>query len=197
MKEYIERGVFNVDVATSEVNAISAGNCHTIPGTKPIYVLCRNNNASQSSPKCSFHSFFQFFLDCAKQLDQRIDHEILSKGIVKCCQILRIDLVAENNCSGKTVILLSNNISSRKILDSLREQRQGNLMLYDDGVDMFDTWNVPKYYNCSKSEKKKQKEDVRNWIDRGGILLTHSQQFRGCESTNVVLVFSSLLIAPE
>ena len=61
-------------------------------------------------------------------------------------------------------------------------------MVYDDGVDMFDTWNVPKYYNCSELEKEKQKEDVRNWIDRGGILLTHSQQFRGCESTNVVLV---------
>ena len=188
VREYIS--VNNGDTKTSEEKIISAGKSHTIPGTKPICVLCKTNNAINSSPKCSFVSIFRFF----KHYFRRVDYTVLSKGIVKCCQILRVDLTGNGNFKGKTVILLSSNISSRKILDSLgKQQQEGKLMLYeyDDGVDVFDTRNVPKYYNCSESDKVKQKKDLCNWIDHGGVLLTHSQQFRGCEATNVVVVSHS------
>ena len=191
VREYIS--VNGGDIKTSEEKVISPGESHTIPGTKPICVLCRKKIASNSSPKDSLIYTFRFTINSAKQYFKRTDYELLSKGIVKCCQKLRIDLDGSGNFPRKTVILLSSNISSRKIMDSLRKQQKekGNLFLYDGGVEIFDTRNVPKYHNCSKSVKEKQKEDVRNWIDGGGILLTHSQQFRGCESTNVVVVSHS------
>ena len=83
------------------------------------------------------------------------------------------------------------NISSRKVRDQLKKEKLENFALFDAGVDMFDNRNFPKRYNCSEEEIEKQKEDVKDWSNRGGVLLTHSLQFRGCGSTNVVVVSHS------
>ena len=185
------------DITTYNTKSLSAGESSTIPGSKPICIICRNSAKGSSRTQNSFLNLSLFLCFSLWNITKRhlriIDYGVLTKGIIEYFKRINVDVskLSEGKTKGKFVILLGSNISSIKIRDQLKKEKLENLAMFDAGVDMFDNRNFPKRYNSSEEEIEKQKEDVKDWSDRGGVLLTHSLQFRGCESTNVVVVLHS------
>ena len=82
-----------------------------------------------------------------------------------------------------TVILCDENISPRLLKPLLRVR--GDITLYDAGVEMFATDGTPRHYTADIAGQRK---DLVNWINHGGVLLTHEKMFAGCEATIVVML---------
>ena len=158
IRDYV-RGDFVRTILTPELGQSS---CSTVPGRKPVCVLYNNG-----------------WLDTTFN---RVNYGAISEAVREYFNHVNIDPA---NCTDKVAILLGNNISSSKIVTNISLP---NVKLYDAGVDMFDSSNVPHYYDLPCAELERQKSDLQAWLDHGGILLSHAQQFKGCEATNVVTI---------
>ena len=91
----------------------------------------------------------------------------------------------ENNRSKQTVILCNRNISPRQVKMKLKPLLTGDVTLYDAGVEKFDYYNTPLHYGADIAG---QREQVKTWINNGGVLLTHDSMFRGCEAETIVFL---------
>ena len=88
----------------------------------------------------------------------------------------------EHNKREQTVILCGLKISPRQVEPLLTS----DVTLYDAGVEKFDgEFQKPQLYSADLT---KQRKDLVNWINNGGILLTHDKMFNGCEAETVVFL---------
>ena len=134
--------------------------CSTVPGTRPLAILYKNGHPNN-----------------------RMNYKAVSRAVSRYINHLNISTMQDKR--DRIVILLSNNVSSKKLTEKL--QLPG-VKLYDGGVEMFDNGNAPKYYKLSEDQSAQQDLDIGDWVSKGGILVTHAQQFKGCEASNVLLL---------
>ena len=87
----------------------------------------------------------------------------------------------KNKRSKETVILCDRLISPRQMKPLLT----GDVTLYDAGVEQFDLYNTPYHYSA---DIDRQREQLKTWINSGGVLLTHKDMFRGCEAETIVFL---------
>ena len=87
----------------------------------------------------------------------------------------------EHNKSDQTVILCDWNISPRQVKPLLT----GEVTLYDAGVEEFDYSSKPHHYT---PDTPRQREDLVDWINKGGVLLTHDLMYRGCEAETILFI---------
>ena len=87
-----------------------------------------------------------------------------------------------NTATSSVAILCDTEISATKLAAEL--QLPG-LLTYTAGVERFSDYNSTKY---SSEGGDQDTSSVGAWLERGGVLLTHSMQFRGCEADVVILV---------
>ena len=83
-------------------------------------------------------------------------------------------------------------IESKQLLDAIRSYLRNNQMkllskihYYDGGIKIFDIEFNPDYNENIESDTRRP---VVDWIDTGGILLTHDSLFAGAESDVVIAV---------
>ena len=113
-----------------------------------------------------------------KWSDDDTDYQVLAG-----CVSLYLDREKINTATSSVAILCDGEISATKLAAKL--QLPGlYVYTYTAGVERF-------YYNSAKYSSKGGSGDtssVEAWLERGGVLLTHSMQFRGCEADVVILV---------
>ena len=97
------------------------------------------------------------------------------------CVSLYLEREKINTATRSVAILCDQGISATKLAAALQLPR---LYTYTAGVEWF-------YDNRAKYSSEGGDQDtssVEAWLERGGVLLTHSQQFRGCEADVVIVV---------
>ena len=86
-----------------------------------------------------------------------------------------------NTATSSVAILCDNEISATKLSAALQLPE---FYTYTAGLE-FDRYNSAEY---SSEGGDQDTSSVEAWLERGGVLLTHSMQFRGCEADVVILV---------
>ena len=94
------------------------------------------------------------------------------------------------------VILCESGVSSKALKGETDKVLGLCSFLYDHGITMFDSDGLKKntpgeHYNNEEEFVEAQKRDVLSWSRNGGILITTTQQFRGCEADVAIVVGSS------
>ena len=167
MRSFIEGNVHfggGADVSGPSLLSVS-DQCSTVPGSRPVCLLYNNG-----------------FLH--NNILNTVNYSAVSGAIRRYIRHININPAV---CADKIVILLSNNVSTLRLSTKLSLDNI-TVALYDGGVEMFDDHSLPRHYNISPAQLARQEEAALAWLHRGGILLTHAAQFRGCEASNVILV---------
>ncbi len=87
----------------------------------------------------------------------------------------------------KIAVLCDLSISARKLSDKVKNEVLMPVSCYDGGVEMFEKDGSPMYRENTADDRGDT--ELTEWLeDKCNILLTHTQQFRGCESDAVILV---------
>ena len=97
------------------------------------------------------------------------------------CVSLYLEREKINTATSSVAILCDGEISATKLAAKLQLPE---FYTYTAGVERF-------YYNSAKYSSKVGDQDISSveaWLERGGVLLTHSKQFRGCEADVVIVV---------
>ena len=64
-----------------------------------------------------------------------------------------------------------------------------DIFLFDAGMEEFNEYrHRPRHYSA---DLPGQREGLLKWLDKGGVLITHSYMFRGCEAETVVYISQS------
>ena len=121
-------------------------------------------------------SWLMFKCDKSRDFSYRPDHRVIA-GCVN--QFLK-----GREQIKQIAILCDRTVSPRELLPLLTVTGR-NILLYDAGVEAFKKIYEPHYY---EADLVKQREDLVDWLETGGILLTHDKMFRGCEAETVVFV---------
>ena len=141
--------------------SIAEGSASTVAGTRPTAILYKRTLLGDA--------YSHFISDIS-------DYEVLAG-----CVSLYLEREKINTATSSVAILCDGEISATKLAAKL--QLPG-LYTYTAGVERF-------YYNSAKYSSKGGSGDtssVEAWLERGGVLLTHSKQFRGCEADVVIVV---------
>ena len=114
-------------------------------------------------------------------LFQDYSYEQYAKGVNKFLSKKQVDT------NGTQIAIICHEISPRRLKKYFPKSK-----LYDGGVDCFDGVKVAKYYSISEQSLSTQKQDVRDWLKSGGILITNAAQFEGAEADIVILVIENM-----
>ena len=162
---------------------ITCGKVSTVQGFRPtciVFPLIKKNKTVQYEvmAKCIKMYFEKIHLDISKV----IGTQRKSRG--NGSESLSIAILCESGVSSKDL-----KKETDKILNICS-------YLYDHGISVFDSDGLKKnapgeYYNHEEKFAEAQKRDVLSWSRTGGILITTTQQFRGCEADVAIVVGSS------
>ena len=134
--------------------------------------------------------------------DKTVQYEVMAKCIKMYFEkyISKVSGTQRKNPENKAVslsiaILCESGVSSKALKEETDRIMDMSSFLFDHGISMFNSdgqkKNVPgEYYNVEKEFVEAQKRDVLSWSRHGGVLITTTQQFRGCEADVAIVVGS-------
>ena len=138
--------------------------------------------------------------------DKTVQYKVMAECIKMYFEKIKLDMSkvtgTQTKCRGNEpeslsiAILCESGVSSKALKEETDRILGLCTFLYDHGIIMFDSdglkKNTPgKYYNDKEEFAEAQKQDVLTWSRDGGILITTTQQFRGCEADVAIVVGSS------
>ena len=134
--------------------------------------------------------------------DKTVQYKVMAECIKMYFEKIQLDIGPQKKCRRKEpeslsiAILCESGVSSKALKEETDRILGLCTFLYDHGIIMFDSdglkKNTPgKYYNDKEEFAEAQKQDVLTWSRDGGILITTTQQFRGCEADVAIVVGSS------
>ena len=140
-------------------STISPGTSSTVPGTRP---------------KAMIYKFSKLY-----KTPTGVDYIKLSEFVSKHLATLPPSL--------KVVVLCDMVISARQLSNEL--QKNTPVTCYHGGVELFSYGDgTPEYRDRDKADDGGEAE-LHKWLDaKEGVLVTHEQQFRGCEADAVIFV---------
>ena len=135
-----------------------------------------------------------------------VQYEVMAKCIKMYLEKIKLDISKVSGTQRKSrgngeeslsiAILCESGVSSKSLKKETDKILNVCSYLYDHGISVFDADGLKKnapgeYYNHEEEFAEAQKRDVLSWSRNGGILITTTQQFRGCEADVAIVVGSS------